>query len=292
MKKQQTLNEPVEFSGIGLHTGCRIEMAISPAPDNHGIVFRRTDLEKFPIEATAENIANVSYATTLMKKGVLISTVEHVLSALYGLAIDNACIDVSNIEVPIMDGSADPFCERILDVGLHEQNAFRKSIKITKPLHHILGDKTIDVSPSDTFKIQYSIDFQHPLIGNQVAEYDITPDVYRNQLASARTFGFLRDIEHLKENGLIKGGSLENAVVLSEDRVINSEGLRFPDEFVRHKIMDFLGDISLLGMPVIGSFTASKAGHGLHASIVKKILSDHDNYSIVTHQAFSRASVV
>jgi len=281
MTEQVTLNKPVEFAGIGLHSGCRSQMRILPAPADSGFVFERTDLDHFPVEVDAAHIANVSYATTLMKKGVIISTVEHVLSALYGLGVDNAVIEVSDLEVPIMDGSAGPFVEGILAAGLVEQDAPRRCLRVTRPLRHELGDKMIGVEPADEFHVRYVIDFDHPLIGQQVGDYRIEPATYRRQLAPCRTFGFIRDIEFLKENGLIKGGSLENAVVLDEEGVMNPEGLRFADEFVRHKVMDFLGDISLLGMPVLGRFSARKAGHGVHASLVKKILADTANYEIV-----------
>lgn len=281
MNRQTTINEAVRFSGIGLHSGCRVSMEIQPAPEESGIVFCRTDLDGFPIPARADLIANVSYATTLMRKGVLVSTVEHVLSALYGLGVDNARILIDNLEVPIMDGSALPFTEAIRNVGLKRQSAPRRMLKIRRPVHHTLGDKTISAEPGDSLEVAYGIDFQHPLIGRQEASYRIDPEDYHRHLAPCRTFGFLRDISHLKENGLIQGGSLDNAVVLSDDGVVNPEGLRFPDEFIRHKVMDFVGDISLLGMPVVGRFRAYKAGHGIHAAIVHKILADPANFSIV-----------
>jgi UDP-3-O-[3-hydroxymyristoyl] N-acetylglucosamine deacetylase len=287
MSEQRTLKKPVDFSGIGLHTGCQVEMRIHPAPFDTGYVFRRTDLDDFPVEVASANIANVSYATTLMKKGVIVSTVEHVLSALFGTGVDNAFIDVSDIEVPIMDGSALPFVEGILAAGLVRQDASRRWIRVTRSLSHELGDKLITVEPASDLHVCYFIDFDHPLIGEQVGDYRIEPETYRRHLAPCRTFGFLKDINFLKENGLIKGGSLENAVVLSDDGLLNPEGLRFPDEFVRHKIMDFLGDISLLGMPVLGRFTARKAGHGVHASLVKKILSDSENYEIISDPCHS-----
>ncbi|MBN2432520.1 MAG: UDP-3-O-acyl-N-acetylglucosamine deacetylase [Acidobacteria bacterium] len=281
MTEQLTLKNPVKFAGIGLHSGCQVQMRILPAPADSGCVFRRTDLDDFPVEVNAAHIANVSYATTLMKKGVIISTVEHVLSALYGLGVDNAIIEVSDLEVPIMDGSAGPFVEGILDAGLVGQNIPRRCLRVTRSLAHELGDKMIAVEPADELFVHYVIDFDHPLIGEQVGAYRIEPETYRHQLAPCRTFGFMKDIEFLKENGLIKGGSLENAVVLTDDGLMNPDGLRFPDEFVRHKVMDFLGDISLLGMPVLGRFSARKAGHGVHASLVKKILSDTDNFEVI-----------
>lgn len=280
MIHQTTINEAISFSGIGLHSGCGVEMSIHPAPPDTGIVFRRTDLDGYPVEAAAAYVANVSYATSLMKHGVIISTVEHVLSALYGMGVDNAFIDLDNLEVPILDGSARPFVIGIEEAGIRTLDATRKVLRVRRCLHHGAGEKSIAVSPGDALYVSYAIEFDHPLIGRQEMNWEIAPEAYAAELAPCRTFGFLQDITALKENGLIKGGSLENAVVLSGDGLLNPEGLRFPDEFVRHKIMDFLGDISLLGRPVLGNFHAVRAGHGLHAAIVRKILADPGNYTI------------
>lgn len=272
--------EPLTFSGIGLHSGCPVTMTIQPAPAGTGIVFRQVDLGNFPIEALSVHVANVSYATSLMKKGVLISTVEHVLSALYGLEIDNAFIDVDNMEIPILDGSAAPYVQRILASGIRTLNENRRVLRILRPLEYTLGDKVINVTPSDELRITYRIQFDHPLVTEQELSCRIDPDYYARHLAPCRTFGFLKDIEHLQANGLIKGGSLENAVVFSPNGILNPDGFRMPDECIRHKILDFLGDVALLGMPVLGAFYACKAGHGVHAAMVKKILADPSNYAI------------
>jgi UDP-3-O-[3-hydroxymyristoyl] N-acetylglucosamine deacetylase len=280
MPHQHTLNEAIPFTGNGLHSGCPVTMVLRPAPPGTGLVFRRTDLNGFPVEAIAAHIANVSYATTLMKKGVMISTVEHVLSALYGLGVDNAVIDVDNLEVPILDGSAGPFAEGILEVGLQPQESPRQVLRILQEVHHSLGDKTVVARPGESLQVSYSIEFDHPLIRRQEITCRIDPDYYRRELAGCRTFGFYKEISALKENGLIKGGSLDNAVVLSEDGILNPEGLRMPDEFIRHKVMDFLGDVSLLGYPVQGEFHIFKGGHGLHAALVKRILADPAHYVV------------
>ncbi len=277
---QTTLQEAVCFSGVGLHSGCNVALTIQPAPPDTGIVFRRTDLGGFPIEAHFSNVANVSYATSLMKKGVLISTVEHVLAAVRGSGVDNAFIDLDDMEVPILDGSALPYVEAIARVGLRPQERERKCLRIRREVRHELGDKSLVATPSPGLEITYVIDFPHPLIGRLERTFSVTPDVFKSELAPCRTFGFVREFEQLKENGLIRGGSLENAIVLTETGIVNPEVLRFPDEFVRHKAMDFMGDLSLAGMEVRGRFHAVKAGHGVHAALVRKILSHPDNYSV------------
>jgi UDP-3-O-[3-hydroxymyristoyl] N-acetylglucosamine deacetylase len=292
MPNQHTLNDEIAFTGIGLHSGCPVNMVLRPAPPGTGVVFRRTDLDGFPVEANAAHIANVSYATTLMKRGVMISTVEHVLSALYALGVDNAVIDVDNLEVPILDGSAHPYVEQIMEAGLNSQDAPRQVLRIRQEVHHTLGDKTISARPADGFRVSYGIHFDHPVIGRQEMTYQLALDGFRREVAPCRTFGFLKEISALKENGLIKGGSLDNAVVLSDTAVLNPEGLRYPDEFIRHKVLDFLGDISLLGHPVLGDFQVFKGGHGLHAALVRHILADPAHYAVETQDKSPAASVV
>ena len=292
MHNQHTLTDEIAFSGVGLHSGCPVNMVLRPAPPGTGVVFRRTDLDNFPVEAAAAHIANVSYATTLMKRGVMISTVEHLLSALYALGVDNALVDLDNLEVPILDGSARPYVDRILEAGLKPQDAPRQVLRIRQEVHHALGDKTISARPADGFRVSYGIRFDHPLIGRQEMTYQLAMDGFRREVAPCRTFGFLKEISALKENGLIKGGSLDNAVVLSDTGVLNPEGLRHPDEFIRHKVLDFLGDISLLGHPVIGEFHVFKGGHGLHAALVRHILADPAHYSLETMEPSSAAPVV
>ena len=271
LKYQRTLQQPVKFTGIGLHTGYDVNMSLIPAPPETGLIFRRTDLRGFEIEARHVHVAKVSYATTLMKKGVMLSTVEHILSALYGLEIDNLYIDVDAMEAPILDGSCDRFVEAALQAGIEEQNAPRRFLVIDKPIEVRQGDKFAGVYPSDAPRATYFIDFEHQAIGRQRIDMDLTPESFCRELAPARTFGFTADIEYLKKLGLIRGGSLENAVVLDPDGIINQQ-LRFPDEFVRHKLLDLLGDIALVGFPIIGHLRAERAGHAIHTALAERIL--------------------
>lgn len=244
-----------------------------PAPPDTGLVFQRIDLDNFHIEANIKNVARVAYATTLMKQGVLLSTVEHLLSSLYIFGIDNAFIEIDNLEVPILDGSALEFVTKIQQVGLKTQRAKRKFLVIQKALHLKDRDKTISILPAKSFQISYTIDFRHPLIGRQSFEFEASADTFAKEIAPARTFGFFHEVEELRKNGLVRGGSLENAVVLTEDGILNAI-LRFKDEFVRHKILDSIGDLSLIGRPLIGRIVAHKAGHAMHTHLVSKILSD------------------
>jgi len=277
---QRTLRERVEFEGVGLHTGYPVRLAILPAPPDSGIRFRRTDLRNFEIEALRAHVAKVSYATTLMKKGVMIATVEHVLSTLYGLGIDNARLDIDSMEVPILDGSCAPFTEALLAAGIARQEAPRRYIVIEHPIEVRQGDKVAGVYPDATPRASYTIDFDHPAIGRQRISMDLTPEAFRRELARARTFGFVSDIENLKSLGLIRGGALDNAVVLDPSGVLNG-GLRYPDEFVRHKLMDLLGDISLCGLPIIGRLEAERAGHAIHTALASLIIRSRECYRIL-----------
>jgi len=279
---QQTLAASVSVSGIGLHTGVKVNLRLCPAPANTGIVFRRTDLEGFAIEAQSRNVARVSYATSLMKKGVLISTTEHLLSALAGLEVDNVIVEIDNLELPILDGSARPFVELIAQAGFQRQRARKSFLKILRPFEVRDGIKTITVYPADTFQVTYRIDFPHPLIGAQCFEFVRASSSYATEVAPARTFGFLAELEMLRKNGLIRGGSLENAVVLDQTGVINAEGLRFPDEFCRHKLLDLIGDFALLGRPLIGHVVAERAGHALHAQLVSRLLREKKSWKLVS----------
>jgi UDP-3-O-[3-hydroxymyristoyl] N-acetylglucosamine deacetylase len=281
LRYQRTLRDEINFKGIGLHTGYPVNMTLVPAPENTGILFRRTDLKHFEIEATRKHVAKVSYATTLMKKGVMISTVEHLLSSLYGLGIDNLFIDIDSMEVPIMDGSGRRFMEEIEKTGIHEQDALRRYIVIQKPIEVRQGDKVAGVYPSPRSQASYIIDFQHNAIGRQEIHIDLTPESYRREIGCARTFGFISDVEYLKRCGLIRGGSLENAVVLDQSGIVNAE-LRFPNEFVRHKMLDLLGDISLVGYPIIGHLYAEKAGHAIHAALADQIVRHSEKYRSCT----------
>ena len=279
LKLQRTLRRPVSFTGIGLHTGYDSNMTLVPAPPGTGLCFRRTDLQGFEIEARRAHVAKVSYATTLMKKGVMLSTVEHILSALYGLEIDNLYINVDAMEAPILDGSCIRFVEDVLRAGIEDQNVPRRFLVIKEPIEIRQGDKFAGVYPSDTPRATYFIDFDHPAIGRQQIDIDLTPETFCREIASARTFGFEADIEYLKKLGLIRGGTLENAVVLAPKGILNPQ-LRFPDEFVRHKLLDLLGDIALVGFPIIGHFRAERAGHAIHTALAECILRNRDRYSI------------
>ncbi|HUG43328.1 MAG TPA: UDP-3-O-acyl-N-acetylglucosamine deacetylase [Acidobacteriota bacterium] len=263
---QRTIEHPVEVSGIGLHTGYQVTMQLRPAPAHTGIVFRRVDLRGFQIEAKRQWVSRVVLATTLMKHGVMLSTVEHLLSALYGLQIDNLYIDIDSMEVPIMDGSAQPFVDLVEEAGISEQGAEKTFLMVEKTLRLDAGQKYIVVEPAGEFFIEYEIDFPHPLIGRQRLDLQVTPESYRREIAFARTFGFYSEVEELKRKGLIRGGSLDNAVVLSESDIMN-DSLRSADEFVRHKVLDLIGDLSLCGYPVVGRIRAFKAGHALHTHL-------------------------
>jgi len=270
---QTTLKKPVKISGVGLHTGCQVSITLRTAPKDTGVVFRRVDLQNFQIEALRKRVSRVVLATTLMKKGVMLSTVEHILSAIYGLELDNVYIDIDSLEVPIMDGSALPFVEMVSQAGIKKQDKERIFLKVQKPIRLKNGEKFISIEPASSFQISYEIDFKHPMIGHQVLNMELTPEIYRREIAYARTFGFYAEVEDLRKKGLIRGGSFENAVVLSETEIMNGE-LRSPDEFVRHKILDLIGDISLCGYPLIGHIKAYKAGHALHTALATALVRD------------------
>ncbi len=288
MDYQQTIAAPISFSGIGLHTGAPVSMKIVPAPPDTGIVFQRVDLDNFRIEANIKNVARVAYATTLMKQGVLISTVEHLLSSLYVFGIDNAVIELDNLEVPILDGSALEFVEKIRQVGLRKQGVLKRYLVIQKTLHLRERDKRISISPADSFHIAYSIDFPHPLIGKQRFEFEASAEAFAREIAPARTFGFIHEVEELRKNGLVRGGSLENAIVLTETGILNNI-LRFGDEFVRHKVLDNIGDLSLIGYPLIGGIMAHKAGHAMHTQLVSRILADPSIWKLKTSIELGRS---
>jgi len=278
--RQQTLAGPIEFSGIGLHTGEQATVRILPAPADKGIVFRRLDLDNFELPANVASVARVAYATTLMNRGVWISTVEHLLSALYGMDIDNAYVELDNFEVPILDGSAAPYTEAIVRVGAITQRPLRRYLQITQPFVLQEGGKTLGIYPSDSFTVQYDIDFPHPLIGKQSIETRLTATNYADTIAPARTFGFYHEVEQLQANGLIRGGSLDNAIVLTEKGMMNETSLRFQDEFVRHKALDLLGDFALIGQPVLGKLVANRAGHALHTRFVAELLESTSHWTM------------
>jgi UDP-3-O-[3-hydroxymyristoyl] N-acetylglucosamine deacetylase len=267
---QTTIAKPASTSGIGLHTGCHVSITLRPAPPRTGIVFRRVDLHGFEIEARRKWVSRVVLATTLMKRGVMLSTVEHVLSAIYGCGIDNLYVDIDSLELPILDGSARPFVELIEAAGIAEQSAERTFLVVERTVRLEERGKFVMIEPSDQLSISYAIDFDHPAIGRQSIDLVLTRKSYTQEIAFARTFGFYREVEDLRRKGLIRGGSLENAVVLDESGVMNGE-LRAPDEFVRHKVLDLIGDVSLCGSPLLGRITAYRAGHSLHTNLATKI---------------------
>lgn len=280
--KQTTLSAPAAACGIGLHTAVPVHVRLLPAPPDTGYTFIRTDLGNFEIPASVEFVAHCSYATTIMRTGVMISTVEHLLAALRGAGVDNALIEVDNLEVPIMDGSADAFTEMIESVGVVEQPAVRRALRVRERVTVEHGNRRISVEPAESYEINCFIDFPHPLIRQQRFEIDLSdPDVFARDISSARTFGFTAEVEALRRDNLIRGGSLDNAIVLTPDGMLNHTGLRFRDEFVRHKILDIVGDLSLLGMTLQGRVTAERSGHVLHAELMTKLLRNDDAWEIV-----------
>jgi len=278
---QTTINREAFVEGVGLHTGVHGRVRLLPAPPDTGVVFRRVDLDNFPIEAHGHNVARVSYATSLMKQGVLLSTTEHLLAAIYSCGIDNIFIDVDNIEIPILDGSAEPFMRLLDQCGVRRLRRKRRYLKVLQPLEVIEGDRRVGIYPADEFRVRCYVDFRHPLVGQQKVEIAVGEDTFRHLLSRARTFCFERDITPLREMGLIRGGSLENAIVLTENGVMNGP-LRFPDEFGRHKALDLIGDLALVGMPLLARVEAHKAGHSLHTQLVSRLLADPSLWTITT----------
>lgn len=280
--KQTTIAAPVETSGLGLHTAVPVQLRLVPAPPDTGYIFVRTDLDGFEIPATVEHIAHCSYATTLMRKGVMLSTVEHLLAALRGGGVDNVYIEVDNLELPIMDGSADAFIEMIERVGIIEQPAARRALRVRRKVSIAQGERRMEVEPHDGYEIDCIIDFKHPLIGMQHFVFDaLDPAGFGREIAAARTFGFTAEIEALRRANLIRGGSLDNAIVLTPDGMLNETGLRVRNEFVRHKILDIIGDLALLGMPILGRVRAERSGHVLHADLMAKLLRSDAAWEIV-----------
>ena len=270
---QKTIRKPVQCSGIGLHTGRKVELTLSPAAPDTGIVFAVRHGEGWRhITPTPDNVSDTGLATTLSDGVAKVSTVEHLLAAIRGLGLDNLNVRVSGAEVPIMDGSAASFVFLLRSAGLVEQPAVRRFLKVTRPMALTRDGKSVRVTPYDGFAVDYSIDFKHPLIGRQDMSLDITPDSFVRRLAKARTFGFLRDVERMQRAGLALGGSLDNAVVLDEYGVVNPEGLRFKDEFVRHKVLDFVGDMAVAPLPLLGRFEITCSGHALNNEFLRFVL--------------------
>ncbi len=281
MTRQTTLGQPVATQGIGLHTAVPVNVRLLPAPPDTGYVFRRTDLGGFEIPATVESVAQCSYATTLMRTGVMMSTVEHLLAALRGFDVDNAFIEVDNLEIPIMDGSAEEFAELIREAGVIEQPLARRALLIREKVGIEQGNRRISIEPADAYEIDCMIDFPHPLIGVQRFNLKLTNGSFSREIAAARTFGFTDEVEALRRANLIRGGSLDNAIVLTPEGMLNNTGLRYRDEFVRHKILDIIGDLALLGMPIMGRVKAERSGHIMHAGLMAKLLRIRSAWDIV-----------
>ena len=278
---QTTISREVTAKGVGLHTGVEVNLKLRPAPENSGYIFVRTDLDNFEIPASAEYISHCSYATTLMRRGVVLSTCEHLLSALRGSGIDNCFIEIDNIEIPIMDGSSEDFLALIRKAGVAEQVSSRRFFRVLDKVHFEEAGRSMSIEPSDKFEIECTIEFPHPFINRQSLHFVFENGSFDREIASARTFGFTQEIEMLRKANLALGGSLDNAIVLTPEGMLNKGPLRFDDEFVRHKILDIIGDFALLGMPVLGKITAEKSGHAVHAALMSKLLKTEGSWEIV-----------
>ena len=287
MIRQRTLKNEIRATGVGLHTGRKVYLTLRPADINQGIVFRRVDLDPVvEIEAKALNVGDTTLSTSLVNGDVRVSTVEHLLSAMAGLGIDNAIIDGSSAEVPIMDGSAGPFVFLIQSAGIQEQAAPKKFIRIIKPLHVEDGEKKASFLPFDGFKVSFEIDFDHPVFkGKKLkSSVDFSSTSFVKEVSRARTFGFMHEIEYLRSKGLVKGGSVDNAIVVDKFRILNEDGLRYEDEFVKHKMLDAIGDLYLLGTSLIGEFKAYKSGHGLNNKSLRELIKNKDCWELVTFE--------
>ncbi len=279
---EHTIAEPVGLSGVGLHSGVEVSIRLLPAASGTGVVFVRTDLDDFEIPASWKHVAKVSYATSLMRQGVLLSTTEHLLSVLYSMGIDNVRVEIDNLEVPIVDGSGLPFVELLREAGVRRQRRPRRYIRVKQALEVIEGDKRVSIEPSESFSVACESDYPHGLVGVQRLDLELTAEVYANEISPARTFGFERDLDAMRDMGLIRGASLENAVCFGDDGVLNPGGLRFADEPCRHKLLDLIGDLALLGRPLLGRLVATRAGHAMHAALVGRIMNDPSCYETLT----------
>ncbi|MCC5866370.1 MAG: UDP-3-O-acyl-N-acetylglucosamine deacetylase [Wenzhouxiangella sp.] len=286
MIKQRTLKNVIRATGVGMHTGEKVLMTLRPAPVNTGIVFRRVDLDPvFEIRAEPHQVGDTALSTTLVRDGVRVATIEHLMSALAGLGIDNLYVDLSASEVPIMDGSSGPFVFLIQSAGIAEQSAAKRFIRILKPIEVRDEDKWVRFEPYEGFRVSFTIDFDHPVIRSHscTADVDFSTTSYLKEVARARTFGFMRDIEYLRQRNLVLGGSLDNAVVLDDYRILNENGLRYDDEFVKHKVLDAIGDLYLLGRNPIGAFVGFKSGHELNNQLLRTLLADETAWEEVTY---------
>jgi len=282
LRYETTVQRPVDAEGIGLHSGVPVSIRIKPAPPSTGIIFLRSDLEHFPIPASYRHVAKVSYATSLMRQGVLISTTEHLLSVFYSMGIDNALVEINNLEVPILDGSGKPFVELIQAAGIRTYRRRRRYLRIRRPVSVEGNGKRITILPSDRFLLTCDIFFDHPSVGKQSLELEVTPEAYAREIAPARTFGFEDELDQMRNMGLIRGASLDSAVCFNHSGVLNPGGLRFPDECCRHKALDLIGDLALIGRPLLGHVIAERAGHAMHVALVSKIMSDPSLYEILS----------
>jgi UDP-3-O-[3-hydroxymyristoyl] N-acetylglucosamine deacetylase len=282
LRFETTIQRPVEASGIGLHSGVPVSIRILPAPPSTGIVFVRTDLDRFQVPASWRHVARVSYATSLMRQGVLISTTEHLLSVFYSMGVDNAFVEIDNLEVPILDGSGLPFVRMLAAAGRRIYRRRRRYLRIRRTAEIEDHGKRMSILPSDRFMLSCEVFFDHPLVGRQTLEMDLTPERYAAELAPARTFGFAQELDKMRDMGLIRGASLDSAVCFDRVGVMNPGGLRFPDECARHKALDLIGDLALMGRPLLGHVIAERAGHAMHVAMVTKIMSDPSLYEILS----------
>ncbi len=282
MRFETTVQRPVETRGVGLHSGVPVSVRILPAPPSTGIVFLRSDLDNTPVPASWRHVARVSYATSLMCRSVLISTTEHMLSVFYSMGLDNAYVQIDNLEVPILDGSGQPWVELLQEAGIRQYRRRRRYMRIRRPVTVENGDKRISILPADQFLLTCDVFFDHPLIGRQCMEMEVTPERYAREIAPARTFGFEHDLDAMRQMGLIRGASMENAICFQPHGVLNPGGLRFPDECCRHKALDLIGDLALIGRPLLGHVVAERAGHAMHAALVARIMSDPSLYEILS----------
>lgn len=281
MPFQKTLKDKVTFSGIGIHSGKEAEVTLRPAEAGSGIVFHRTDMTPpVSIEAVAANVVNTRLSTTIGKNGAIVATVEHLMAALRGCGVDNVHVDINGAEVPIMDGSSAPFVKWIAEAGIMALAKPRKYLVVTKTVSITDGDKKVTIIPSRYFRVSFDMRFNHPVVNNQFRSMKLNEETFSKEFAAARTFGFLAEVETLKANGLARGGSLENVVVIGNDGILNKEGLRFEDEFVRHKILDAIGDFSLAGYHIIGHVKAFKSGHDLNHKMLNQLLSERDSWKL------------
>lgn len=284
---QKTIRKEISSTGIGLHSGKRVKIVLKPAPANKGIIFRRTDIENFEIKASDGFLFKTDHATSISRNDICIDTVEHLMASFIGLGIDNVIVEIDSSEIPAMDGSASPFVYLLQEAGVKKLSWKRKIMRIKRPVEVREDDKFIAIYPSDEFKITYRIEFDHPAIQQQEASFGIDEKTFIEEIAPARTFGFLRDVEMLRKKNLARGGSLDNAIVLDEHKVINNP-LRFQDEFVRHKILDAMGDLGFLPYRMLGHLVASKAGHAMHIKLFTKIMSDPDAWEILTEGSYEK----